>query len=178
MNVWDDLGESRIYIVYVTIIMRQFSEEHRRKLREAKLGKKLPESTKAKMSAVRSGENNPFYGKTHSETTKKLLREKKNHISKETREKLRLAKLGRPSNHKGISHLEESIEKMRVAKQGYVPWNTGRPATKEEKQHLQEIGFQKGHDTWNKGVPTSEETIRKMQEARRLRSEKDRSSKE
>ena len=56
-----------------------FSDEHRRKISEANKGRTfvVSEETKEKISNTmkgkHSGENNPFYGKTHSEETKKKL---------------------------------------------------------------------------------------------------------
>ena len=38
-------------------------------------GKHLSETTKEKLSKMKTGENNPFYGKTHSDTVKKKLSE-------------------------------------------------------------------------------------------------------
>lgn len=43
------------------------------KLREAKLGKKLPEETKKKMSESHAGENNYMFGKQHSIETRKQI---------------------------------------------------------------------------------------------------------
>ena len=71
-----------------------FSVEHRRKLAEAKKGRKLSEITRARMSAsqrryyalpvlgmkrrarmseVSEGQNNPFYGKHHTEATRQKM---------------------------------------------------------------------------------------------------------
>lgn len=49
------------------------------------------------------GEDNPFYGKKHS---------------KEARQKMRLAKLGKPGNKLGTKVSEESKKKMSLAKKG------------------------------------------------------------
>jgi hypothetical protein len=49
------------------------SEEHKRKLSEKLKGRKLSEATKKKMSESRKGKNNHFYGKKHTEETKKNI---------------------------------------------------------------------------------------------------------
>ena len=50
----------------------------------------MSKETKDKLSKMKSGENNPFYGKTHSDEVKKRLSEKasKQRHSKETKDKL------------------------------------------------------------------------------------------
>ena len=63
-----------------------FSEEHRRKISEANKGKTfvMLEETKKKISETmkgkHSGENNPFYGKKHSEEARKKMREAQSRI--------------------------------------------------------------------------------------------------
>jgi len=47
------------------------------------VGRKHTEATKAKMSAARTGSNNPFFGRSHTEQTKQKLRSSK--IGKATR---------------------------------------------------------------------------------------------
>jgi len=54
-----------------------------------------------------NGKDNPFYGKRHSEETKKKMGAKK----------------GSTSSFKGKKHTKESILKMRKAKENYIPWN-------------------------------------------------------
>lgn len=59
------------------------SDEHRKKIRESKLGEKNPffgrkvsEEHKRKMKKLNSGKNNFFYGKKHSDEVKKIISEK------------------------------------------------------------------------------------------------------
>ena len=55
---------------------RKFTESHKNKIRLAKLGTKLSEEHKRKVSlnhADVSGNKNPFYGKTHTEKTRKKI---------------------------------------------------------------------------------------------------------
>jgi group I intron endonuclease len=55
---------------------RKLSEKTKQKLSNFRTGTKQSEETKKKISQSITGENNPFYGKTHSEKTKQILREK------------------------------------------------------------------------------------------------------
>ena len=77
--------------------VRIFSEETRKKMSEAKKGKKLSEETRKKMSEAKKGEHNPFYGKTHNDKSRKKMTEaKKGHtVSEETRKKISEAKKGK-----------------------------------------------------------------------------------
>ena len=52
---------------------KKFSDEHKRKISEAKIGVKFSEEHKQKMSIANKGENNPFYGKKHSEESKQKI---------------------------------------------------------------------------------------------------------
>lgn len=51
------------------------TEEVRRRISEKLRGRKLSESQKEKMRVRMLGENNPFYGKTHSEESRKIMSE-------------------------------------------------------------------------------------------------------
>lgn len=57
-------------------------------------------------------------------------------MSEESKQKMRLAKLGKPSNWKGRSPSKESREKMRLAK-------LGRKISLEEREKKQTISIQK-----------------------------------
>jgi hypothetical protein len=67
------------------------TEEHKKKLSEAKLGKKPSDETRKKLSLAHSGEKNSFYGKHHSDKAKEEIR--RVHLglkaSEETKEKMR-----------------------------------------------------------------------------------------
>lgn len=49
------------------------SDETKKKLSKSRKGMRLSEETKQKIGAAASGEKNPFYGKTHSEETKRKM---------------------------------------------------------------------------------------------------------
>lgn len=111
------------------------SPEHRRRISEMNKGKKLSEETKKNISNSRigkyCGENNPMYGKTHTEETRKILSEKHTGkiLSEETRRNMSESGKGRvftnehcnnisqtvsgSNNHfYGKSHTEATIQKM------------------------------------------------------------------
>lgn len=79
---------------------RQFSETHKKNLSEAKKGTK-------------TGQDNPFYGKTHTEETKKKLSEIAKHrtFSRETRKKM-------SESHKGKTPSQETLDKKSLAMSG------------------------------------------------------------
>lgn len=65
------------------VIRKPMSEETKEKIRKTKKGVKASNETKEKMSNSHKGENNHFYGKTHSkDTIKKISETKKGVISK------------------------------------------------------------------------------------------------
>lgn len=51
------------------------SEEHKRKMSEARKGKYLSEETKMKMSEANKGSKNPMFGKKHSDEARKKISE-------------------------------------------------------------------------------------------------------
>lgn len=93
---------------------RTLTEEHKKKLRLARLGQKHSEESKQKMSKVKSGFK-------HSEETKKKMSENKSgkpsprlgtKNSIETREKISKANSGKPSNRLGVKLSEETKRKI------------------------------------------------------------------
>lgn len=66
------------------------------------------------------GEKNYFYGKKHSN---------------ESKEKMRIAKIGKPSWNKGKSLSKEHKEKLKMAKIGYIPSNKGKKFNKITKHY-------------------------------------------
>ena len=88
---------------------RCLSEEHKKKLSEARKDRY-------------TGENNPMYGKKHSDETLRKMREAKKNMSEETKKKIREAKKGRCLS-------EEHKKKIREAKKG-------KPKSEEHKKKL------------------------------------------
>ena len=114
---------------------KKLSEEARRKIAEAHKGKRHTEETKNKISAKKKGkyvgENNPMYGKHHSEESKKKMSKPKSeeaknkmseawdydkHFTMETKNKISKAQTGR--------HWYNNGEKEAFSKEcpeGFVP---------------------------------------------------------
>lgn len=103
--------------------------------------KTIPLETRLKMSLAHLGSKNHFFGKKHTKETKDILSKKLKDPSKQTREKMRLAKLGKKiklsekhiqnlsnANKKriGKKHTKKSINKMKKALKGKIPWNKGK----------------------------------------------------
>lgn len=87
----------------------------------------ITEATREKMRENTIGENNPFYGKTHSEETIEILSEK---ASKRT---------GEANSFYGKKHSEEAKERMRhswkeLRESGWIDPQKGVPKTEEEKK--------------------------------------------
>lgn len=84
------------------------------------LGCKRSTETRKKLSEAKKGEKNPFYGKTHSEKTRRKISEvhKGKHPSTETRKKM-------SEVHKGKPKSAETRKKMSEAKKGRHWYNNG-----------------------------------------------------
>lgn len=106
---------------------KQFSEEHKRKLSEARKGKQFSEEAKKKMSEVHKGEKNGFYGKHHSEETKKKLSEalKGKHLSEEHRRKIGEANKGKSGYWEGKHLSEEAKIKISEVSKSLRWYNNG-----------------------------------------------------
>ena len=86
------------------------TEEHKNKISETLKGKL-------------DGENNPMYGKHHSEESKKKIGEKSKgrYPSAETRKKMSEAHKGKPGPNKGKKHSEETKKKIGEKSKGRYP---------------------------------------------------------
>ena len=122
-------------------------------------GHKHTKESKEKMSEIKMGKKNPFYGRHHT---------------KETKERISKGNIGR--NFSG-----ETLKKMSEAKKDYIPWNKGEKCpqfsginnpfygkshTLETKKKLSIIRL--GIAPWNKGKTGvySEEVLEKMRLAK------------
>lgn len=110
-------------------------------MRLHRLGSKLSAKIRKKMSKAQSGENNGFFGKTHSETSKQKMSIAKigKHHSAESKKKISQALSGR--------HLsEETKKKISQAKLGEKNPNFGKTPSEETKKKLA------GRHWWTNGV--------------------------
>ncbi len=126
----------------------KFSEEQKKRNGDSNRGTKASEETKAKMRVVHSGEKNGFYGKNHTEETKRKNAEA--HIGKQ-------AMLGK-------THSEETRKKISEALTGQ-----GRPHTEEAKKKisLAHIGKKQGSPSIETRLKLSL-AIKKVWEQRKL----------
>lgn len=100
------------------------SDKTKQKLREAHLGKTVPDDVRRKMSQSRTGEGNGMYGKHHSEKAKRKMSESKvgkpGHSSTDyQKECARLANLGKELSN-------ETKRKISEANKGNIPYNINK----------------------------------------------------
>lgn len=114
IKAWDLMNPKKGYNKKEGGSNGKLSKETREKLRQANLGKKHTDETKNKLSLIFKGCVNPKiskslkeYYKTHDGTMKGK------NFSKESKDKMRLAKLGKPSLHKGIKLNSKRLKKLR-----------------------------------------------------------------
>ena len=115
----------------MSVAKRNITDETRRKMSIAQIGKTHSKETKRKLSVINSGENNPGFGKHHSEETKRKLSiavsGKKNHCfgkhhTAETKRKMSLAGVGRPKSEEHKRKISAGLsaywERVRVQRNG------------------------------------------------------------
>lgn len=126
---------------------------------------------KRKISETHKGENNPFYGKCHTEETKQKLSEvnKGKKHSEETKQKISQANKGENHPMYGKHHSEESRQKMSEALRGENHPNYSKHHTDETKQKMSEAAKGKycGKDNPMYGQHHSDEARQKISEARK-----------
>ncbi len=93
---------------------RPVTDETRLKLSKARRGKHLSDETKRKIgekSRLYKGEKHWNYGKHRSEETRRKISEAAKNISEETRQKMRIAKIGKPLS---LDHKQKISEKLKA----------------------------------------------------------------
>lgn len=106
----------------------------------------LSEEHKKKLSEAKMGENNPMFGKKHSEETRRKISESnrgKHSVTEEHRRKLSEANqgsrnhnFGKPAWNRGIRMSEEQKEKLSKALKGKSqPWNS-RPCSEDKRRKI------------------------------------------
>jgi len=118
------------------------SEDHKKKIREGNIGKKKPprnDEYRALMSKLKSGVNNPMYGKG---------------CTPERAANISAAKKGKPAANKGVPMSEEQKQKLRDKMLGRkvdpeviarrVKSQTGKTRTPEQRERIAE-GIRKHH---------------------------------
>lgn len=110
----------------------------------------LTEEQKNNMSIKRKGKNNPFYGKKHSEETKKHWSEirKGRKATEETKQKLSKALKNRTFSAETIRKMSEAAKKRFKNKENH-PW-LGKHLSEEAKEKISKAN--KGKTAWNKGL--------------------------
>ena len=124
----------------------QHTDEARKKMSEIWMGHPVSAKARARMSAAKSGERHPMYGKHHS---------------KETRRKIGAALSGERHPNYGKHHSAETRAKISAGMSGQRNPNYGKHHSEERCREISEA---------LKGRPCSEETRQKIGEASRNRS--------
>lgn len=160
------LSVDRKKMVYALLMLSKCNNQNQQR----RISSSTYERIKKDLSVLSSGENNHFFGKTHTADSRKKIGEKsKGRIpSQDTRKKMSDSHVGRPPNLEAAKrgaltriangnnrHTEQTkmtISLSRLGSKTGVPaWNAGK--TKETNESVKKISDSKvGKEPWNKGV--------------------------
>nr|DAL08534.1 MAG TPA_asm: intron associated endonuclease [Caudoviricetes sp.] len=117
----------------------KLSEEAKKKISEANKGR-LAGKNNPLYGVRRCGEDNPFYGKSHTEDTKEKIRNKRigTHLTEETKQKISNATKGENNPRYGKTLEEETKIKISEALKGKETWMKGKTHTDEAKRKISE----------------------------------------
>ena len=133
---WTIFFKKQGYFLYNKYAGNKISEEAKKKLSEVNIGRHSTEETRRKLSEATKGENNPFFGKHHTQETKEKISKKfkenyiqenhpffGKHHTEETKQKISKKQKERfkdPTNNPmyGKHHTEEAKIKIGKANKG------------------------------------------------------------
>lgn len=101
-----------------------------------KVGYKMSEESLRKMSEAQRGENNPMYGRHHTEETKMKMRKPHRPFSEGTKRKMSEAK-------KGVKKSEETKRKMSEAQKNRHHTHKGTPCSEETKEKIRQSNLKR-----------------------------------
>lgn len=111
-HIHKSLSEETKCKISASLFGRVFSDEHRQKIADANKSRIISDEQRNNMSknhADFSGNNNPMYGKRHSDETKKKISLSKQNISDETRQKIRKSSTGRKHSDDAKAKISEAV---------------------------------------------------------------------
>ena len=130
---------------------RVFSDEHRKKL-----------------SLSLQGENNPMFGRTHSEEAKeRMVKSQKGYWGSiqgiERKKEMSNERSGKNNSFYGREHTQESIQKMSNSHMGNIPWNKNKNGYSiHSEQQREQISKRMKGNTYALGYEHTEETKLKI----------------
>ena len=117
----------------------KLSEDAKKKISEANKGRLAGEKNPL-YGVRRYGEDNPFYGRSHTEDTKEKIRNKRigTHMAEETKQKISNATKGENNPRYGKIVEEGTRIKISEALKGKETWMKGKTHTDEAKRKISE----------------------------------------